>query len=456
MTTEVATHLGSLALAEFGVGLRYDDLPDDVRQLARQVLLDTVGVTLAGSNTAEAVAMQRGLRELDGGLGDTAIWGTTQQTGLAQAALANGVAAHTRELDDFGGCAHTGAIVIPAALSVAARAHADGRTLLTALVVGYDVARRVMDAGGGYLAFKQRGWHSTGTCGGFGAAAAVAYILGLSVEQTVSALGLAASSAAGTWAFIHDGVMSKRLHAGLAAQAGVTAAYLARSGVTGPARIFESDWGGFYSTYVGTADPGALTKGLGTDFRIRLVGFKPYGACRGTHSGIEAALNLRERLRLRPEHVDHVVVRGSTIHMKQLANQEPRTMLAAQMSLPYSIATALVAGSAMLDQFTDEARERPEVRALARRVTVVLDPTVADGAEPILEAHLTTGETVTERVLVAKGASARRLAEAELHEKFHATAGLVLNGRRVAELEAQLLTVADTRDVAELVAQLRP
>src|SRR4029079_15865366 len=142
-----------------------------------------------------------------------------------------------------------------------------GRELLTAIVIGYDIAKRAMDGGGGYLAFKAVGWHSTSVCGGFGAAAAAGRLLGLDAKRIQWALGYAGSNAGGTWAFIPEGAMSKRVHPGFAAQTGVVSAYLAASRVTGPTSIFEADWGGFLPTYVGDkAEPQRATQGLGTDF----------------------------------------------------------------------------------------------------------------------------------------------------------------------------------------------
>jgi 2-methylcitrate dehydratase PrpD len=238
-------------LANYANKLTYDDLPDDVRKRAHLVLLDTLGCAMAGSGTEEIAQIRRAMLQANGGGGDASYWGTHDKAPLPLAALANGAAVHAREIDDFGGCAHSGAVVIPAALGVAARTGASGKDLLTAIVVGYDIARRVMDGGGGYQAFKKLGWHSTSACGGFGAAAAAAKLLGLDAQHIQWALGYAGSNAGGTWAYIPDGAMSKRIHPGFAAHTGVVAAYLAANDVTGPTQIFEAPWGGYYPTYVG-------------------------------------------------------------------------------------------------------------------------------------------------------------------------------------------------------------
>lgn len=443
-------------MSEYAATLRYEDIPDDVRELAKLVLLDTLGCAFAGSTTDEVRCIRDAMSAASGTGGDTLLWGTRMRVPLPMAALANGAAVHAREIDDFGGCAHSGSVVIPAALGAGARVRASGKELLTAIVIGYDIARRAMDGGGGYLTFKEVGWHSTSTCGGFGAAAAVGRLLGLDAKRLQWAIGYAGSNAGGTWAYIPEGAMSKRVHPGFAAQTGVVAAYLAEKGVTAPESIFEAEWGGYYPTYVpGKATPGAATEGLGEDFRIRLVGFKPYAACRGIHSSVDVIVAMREKHGIRASDVAKVTVRGSRTHVKQLSKQVVQTALDAQMSLPYSIATALESGGAMFDQYTAEALARPSVNALARDITVLHEPSVADGEEPYVDVHLKDGRTLTDRVLIARGDCLNPLPEADLVGKFRTTAGLVLDAAGVARLEKAVRDVATLDDVSELDALMQ-
>ena len=450
MVTVTRKHI-SAQFAEYAAGLRYEDLPADVRELAHLVLLDTIGCALAGSTTDEVVRIRGAMAAASGGAGDSALWGTGERLPLPMAALANGAAVHAREMDDFGGCAHSGSVVIPAALGTAARVGASGRDLLTAIVIGYDIAKRVMDGGGGYQTIKDLGWHSTGTCGGFGAAAAAARLLKLDAKRIQWALGYAGSNAGGTWAFIPEGAMSKRVHPGFAAQTGVMSAYLAASGVTAPESIFEAEWGGYYPTYVpGKATPEKATAGLGSDFRIRLVGFKPYAACRGIHSSLDVILTLRKTRGIKASDVAGVKVRGSRTHVKQLGKQAVETALDAQMSLPYSIAVALETGGAMLDQYTAEALRRPSVRELARRVTVTHEPSVPDGAEPYVDVELKNGERLTERVEIARGDCENPLSESELVEKFRVTAGQVFDAERVARIERAVRDIEKSANVRPL------
>lgn len=231
-------------LAQFCAETRFEDLPPALVEQAKRHILDTFGAALAGADSA--VALQA--RQVFGAEPGTAlVWGTTLGVGAGHAALLNGIAAHALELDDTGGCDHSGAVVLPAvmaALSLVDRP-VDGREFITAVVIGYEIGRRVLEACGSYAAHNSAGWHSTATCGVFGAAAACARIFALDVGQTVSALGIAGSFSGGLWAFIHDGSQSKKLHSGRAAEGGLLAARFAREGVSGPSVLFDDVWGDF-------------------------------------------------------------------------------------------------------------------------------------------------------------------------------------------------------------------
>lgn len=204
-------------LAQFCTDARFEDLPPALVEQAKRHILDTFGATLAGAVSDVAKTAQK---VFAGEAGRSLIWGTGQWVGAAQAAMLNGIAAHALELDDTGGCDHSGAVVIPAVMAAVSLSEqaVTGREFITAVVIGYEVGRRVLEACGGYAAHNGAGWHSTATCGVFGAAAASARILRLDAGQTLSALGIAGSFSSGLWAFIHDGSQSKKLHSGRAAE----------------------------------------------------------------------------------------------------------------------------------------------------------------------------------------------------------------------------------------------
>src|SRR6185295_17161523 len=189
---------------------------------------------------------------------------------------------------------HPGAVVIPAAIAMAEKTGASGERLVTAIAAGYEVMIRSSLALNPSAA-RLRGWHLTGVCGPFGAAAACASLLELDEEQTAWALGLAGTQGAGLWAFNADGTMSKRLHAGKAAHSGVMAAELAALGFTGPTQIYEFHDGGVLKAFSDASDPAPLTSDLGNTFHLDATSIKPYSCCGSTHSYVDAALELRRK-----------------------------------------------------------------------------------------------------------------------------------------------------------------
>jgi 2-methylcitrate dehydratase PrpD len=452
----VSVHTPTLCetLAEFAAGLRWDALPDPVVAHAKLLLLDTLGAALAGVHTDEGRAVREAARWFGGEDGPAGIWGTMARATPATAALVNGTTAHAQELDDFGGCDHSGAVVVPAVLAcVAAPVQAGGeaplgaggdggRRVLTAMVVGYDVALRVLEASGGYRAHNGRGWHSTGTCGSFGAAAAAARVLGLDARRTAWALGLAGSFTGGTWAFLADGAMSKRYHPGRAAETGVLAAALARAGFTGPTRVFEAGWGGFLETYTpGKTRPAALTEGLGHEFKLLRSGVKPYASCRGAHATLDVVFDLARRERLDADDVARVEVKTTEQDRQMLGDPDPQTRLAAQMSLPYCVAVAWVTGRASLAEFEPPRLRDPAVRAFMPRVTVTADPALPEGAEAHVTVVTRDGRRLRGHVPFARGAPENPLTDQEVIAKYEELAARALRPEAVRQVREAVFTL---------------
>lgn len=443
-------------LAEFGVTLRLGQVPAAVVAHAKLLTLDTLGAALAGVPTAEGQAAIRAARTLAPVDGPSTVWGTALRTTRAAAALVNGIAAHAQELDDFGGCDHSGAVVVPAALAASEGRGVSGDRLLEAIIVGYDVALRVMEAAGGYRRHNGRGWHSTGTCGSFGAAAAAAKVLNLDARHTTWAIGIAGSFTGGTWAFLADGAMSKRYHPGRAAETGVVAAVLAQEGFTGPAQVFEAEWGGFLPTYAsGDAEPHRLTERLGAEFKIMRSGVKPYACCRGAHSTLDAVLDLRRRHAVTPDQVAAVTIRCTAADMQMLGDRDPRTRLAAQMSLPYSVAAALVTGRASLTEYEEARLTDPATRALMGRVEMRVDAALGEGAEPYVTITTRDGGSHAGHVDVGRGAPENPLPASEVIGKYDDLAARALAPKSVAAIKDLVLALEDVPTVDSLCESLR-
>ena len=453
MDTTLAGHL-----AVYCTGLSLDSLPAAVVDQATCLLLDLLGAALAGSDTPEALAAGKAVQLLSPCAGPCTLWGTTAMATPAGAALHNGIVAHARELDDFGGVDHTGAVVVPVILAVAeAFPILSGRQALEAMVVGYEVGRRVLDSAGGYRAHNHGdGFHSTGTCGSFAAAAAAAKAMGLSCEQTLWALGLAGSCTGGTWAFTMDGAMSKRFNVGRAAETGIVAACLARSGFTGPAHVFEAAWGGFLGSYARTElQPEALICPRPPGYGILRSGIKPYAACRDIHSSLDVVLDARQRHSLQPADIASIEVRCIPEMMQMVGKIDfPTTRIEAQLNLSYSIAVALVTGKAFLAAFEAPFLADPEVKRLAGLVHLIESPELPFDSEPYLTLTTTDGRVITGHVDFASGAPQNPLPQAAIIKKFEALAGRLLSPVGVAELRDKVLAVATLADVRAITSSL--
>jgi 2-methylcitrate dehydratase PrpD len=378
---------------------RYDDLPAAVLAHARRAVIDWLGSAVAGSIEEPARLAQK----IAAGLGASseATVFSAGRASAAAAAFANGVASHILELDDIhkGSTVHAAAPIIPAALAVAEREHADGRAFLAAVTLGYEAAFRIGEAvnPSHYYFF-----HPTGTVATFGAAAAAGSLMNLDAGQMVDALGSAGTQAAALWEFNADGAMSKHLHPGKAAMNGVLAADLARVGFTGATRILEGERGFLRaftrgpqrsapligeSPLVGESAPpydlSRMTDGLGTRWKIGENGYKLYSCCGHTHTAVDCALDIRSRARWTRDDVLRQVA-GITIETygpgyEIVKAMNPKTPYQAKFSLAYCVAAALVDGAVGLAQFSNErfsaegVRE-PAIAELLRRVRV----TVAD------------------------------------------------------------------------------
>lgn len=443
-------------LAAFYSRLRAEALPPETVHAVRRHVLDTLGASLAGIHQPEPEAALATARVAYGEGGAAVLWGRSETLAPAAAALVNGTAAHALELDDASGCDHSGAVVVPAVLAALPLAVGAGEgDLIAAVTIGYDLGRRMLEASGGYDAHNNAGWHSTGTCGVFGAAAAVARLLACDEVITRNALGIAGSFASGTWAFMSDGAMTKRLHPGHAAASGVLAVLLARSGMTGPAAIFDAPWGGFLPTYAGEkADCSALTIGLGKDWRIHRSSIKPYASCRGTHAAVEAMLRLRaEGASVRNVSAIRVNVHPTIVRM--CGATSVATLLDAQMSLPYAVAVALVRGGADLPMFSETVRRDPAVIEQAGRVEVIesAEPMTNVAAELVLE--FTDGAQRRLRIDVPAGSAANPLPDDSVIAKYRSLASPIIGAEQAAALEDAVLRLGKGVQPAELLGALR-
>ena len=449
------TATSSQRLAAFAADLRFADLPTEVVDHMKVCLLDTLGCGLYGSTLPWTRIVLDTVSAVDGG-GPCPVWGSTARLSSPHAALVNGTAVHAFELDDLHprSIVHPGSVVAPAALAVSAMGgKVSGRDLLVALVAGYEVAARAGSTMG--AAHLLAGWHPTGTHGTLGAAAAAGSVLGLSSTEMAHAIGTAGSQSSGLMAS-QFGAMVKRLNAGHAAQSGVYASMLAQRGFTGIADLFDSEYGGYLSTFSPTSDPTWTTAGLGSTWEVLNVGFKPYSTNGSCHASIDALLDLRRTEGVRAQDVESVRVRCSSATFHHVGwDYVPDSVTTAQMNLSYIVAVVLTDGDAFVDQFTPERIIDPALVELASRVHVSPDPDIdarGDTARHCthLELHLHDGRVLSQDREYARGSARSPLEVDDVVEKFRRLSAKAIDDDQAEDLRRLVDRLEDVDDVRSL------
>src|SRR5499433_4005892 len=366
-------------IADFVSQLRFEQIPEPVRERGKLLVLDSLGCAIYGAKLEWCRILQQTFGDLDASR-TTSIWGTAERLSSTNAALVNGTQVQGFELDDVhrDGVLHCGAVTLPALIAVA-ESHADlsGSDFLAAAVAGYEIGPRVGRCMG--QEHIGQGWHSGATLGVFSAAAGAARGLKLDPEQTVHALGIAGTQAAGLMAAQY-GAMVKRMHAGRSSQSGLYGALLAKAGFTGIRDVFEAPYGGFCTTFSRSTDRfnmDALSAGLGSDWEAMRVALKFYSCVGSNHTTLDAIRDIRARRPFKLDELDKIVVHGSQVTVDHVGwPYRPEGLTSAQLNLPFCVATLLLEGDVFVDQFKPEAVDDPARIALSRKVEVVHDPEI--------------------------------------------------------------------------------
>jgi 2-methylcitrate dehydratase PrpD len=408
-------------LAAFALDLEWNDIPDDVRTLARGHLLDALGIALASSRTDFGASVHGAGLALGAGSESTVI-GFGTRLPAPSAALVNGTLAHGLDYDDthIEAVYHATAPALAATLAAGEATGADGRSALVAFVVGLELGCRLAVAAPG--AFHDRGFHPTALCGTFASAAVAARLHDDARPALVNALGLCGSQAAGILELRESWL--KRLHPGWAAHAGLVAATLGRHGFRGPATVFEGPHG-FFASHLGRVPEGADSPAheLGSRWAARGIALKPYPCCHFVHAFVDAALVLRDQVR-----VDDIarIDCPLTARLQPLVGEprerriRPPTIYDALFSVPYAVALALVRGRVDLAAFYDEPLDDPAVLAVAAKAYCPDDPASDYPKHFPGEVRITLkdGRTLARREATSRGTPERRLSPAEIEAKF--------------------------------------
>ena len=367
-----------------------------------------------------------------GANGCATIIGTRMRTIPGLAAMANGASAHGIEQDDThsGGSIHLGATMYSAALALAETLPDTlPDAFFTAVVAGFEAAARIAMA----VQPKEHyalGFHMTPTCGVFGAAITSAKLLGLSAEQTLAAVGIAGSMAAGSMEFLADGAWTKRIHPGLAAQNGIHAALLAAEGFTGPLRILEGR-DGFLHGYSRNPIAERLTAGLGESFEILHTAVKPHACCRYMQGPIDAILAIMSEHKIEASQIRQIEIAvleagWGIVAEPQARKYSPESVVDTQFSMPFGAAVAAIDGVAGLEQFTLEKARSPKIRELINKVALVKDPRIEENFPKEWAARVTiemeTGQRWEKFVRYPKGDPENPLTWDEMAAKFQTLA----------------------------------
>lgn len=455
------------AIAGFVSGLGYDAVPPEVRDRIKLLILDSLGCGLYGADLEWTRIIRETLGALDRTADGCRVWGTGERLSAPHAALVNGTMVQGFELDDVHrrGVLHVGAVTLPALIAVTETkggqsGRMSGKDFLTAAVAGYEIGPRVgICMGQEHIG---QGWHSGATLGVFSAAAGAARGLGLTAEQTVNALGVAGTQAAGLMAAQY-GAMVKRMHAGRSSQSGLYGALLAANGFTGIQDVFESEYGGFCTTLSRSRDRfdmAELSRGLGEDFETMRISLKFYSCVGSNHTTLDAIRTMRERQPFEADDVERFVVHGSQVTVDHVGwPYKPEGLTSAQLNLPFCVATYMLEGDCFVDQFTPDCVADPDRMAYSERVETMHDPEITGKGstarhEVWVEIFLNDGTRLAERCEAPRGSERSFASEADVAAKFKKLAKHTLPDAQADELCDAVLNMEDLQEAGEIARLL--
>ena len=454
------------AVTQFIVDAKLSAMPADVVAQGKRCLVDGLGVTLAGSTMHGSALIRDYVRSVSEKKEATAVGADAFVTSAAQAALINAGSGHAMDYDDtqlsttpdrtFGLLTHPTVPVLAAAMAVAERRGASGAAFLEAFLVGFEVECKIAEAIDPN--HYERGFHSTGTAGTFGAAAAVAKLLNLNAQAIGHMLAIAASMSSGIR--VNFGSMTKPLHAARAAQNGVVAAELAARGFTGGDNGLDGQWG-YFQVFGGGADLDRLIPVMGKPHAIVSPGvsIKPYPCGSLSHPTLDAMLKAVTDHDLKPDQIKAVRVRAGNNILEPLRYKIAKNELEAKFSLPFLMSSIILRRKAGVREFTDEFVAEAPVQRMMEKVTGVFDPKIDamgyDKIRSVVEIDLTDGRSLVQASDDRyRGGPDRPFTREELHAKFVDCAQLTLPAARIQQALTQIESVESLGNVTELVRTL--
>jgi 2-methylcitrate dehydratase PrpD len=408
-----ATQHVTKILAKYIVSAQYEDLPANVRKEGLRTLLNWVGVAVGGSHHETIDIAVDALKPVSG-LAQASLLGRRERFDVMNAAFINGVSSHIFDYDDthLKTIIHPAGPVMSAILALAEYQPTDGRAFLNALILGVETECRIGNAV--YPDHYDRGWHITGTAGVFGAAAGAGKLLGLSEQQMIWALGLAASQPVGLRESF--GSMNKSFNPGRAASNGLFAALLASKNFTSSNEMIEAKRG-WANTISTKQDYKEITDGLGERYEALLNTYKPFACGIVMHPAIDAAIQLRNQYQLKPDQIDTINLRVNPLVLELTGKKTPTTGLEGKFSIYHAVAAAIVEGAAGEKQFSDRAVQDPTILALRSRVAPVVDPSVKP-EQVEMSIALKDGRQLEKTIQHAIGSLEAPMSDRDLETKF--------------------------------------
>lgn len=460
-----STHEFTKRIGDFITQTSMTDMPPEVARIAKNAIIDCVGVTMPGSREEASLITQR-YAETIGANEEASVIGTTHRTSATLAALANGIAAHVLDLDDVNSLliGHPSVVLMPTVMAAGEMIGASGKQILIGYILGFEVMVKL--AGMLNPAHYEHGWHATSTFGTLGAAAAAAKILGLSAEKTQRALGLATSLAGGVRR--NFGTMTKSFHAGNAARAGVESALLSQMGFTAHHEILDHSMG-FLDVFGIVAEDARETvvQTLGNPFELTATGidFKRYPCCGGVLASVDAAIAIHQNPRFSLDQVDSIECGENALGPQILVYGDPQTPLEAKFSIEYGVCRALIDGELGLEGFTEEKVKDPLLKKLLGKTRAFVHPDLekvrlskedrAQRFPSILTVRLRDGTMLTERVDNAKGRWDNPFTQEEVFAKYRQYAGPHLTPEQVDSSLEMMDTLETLTNVSQLISQLK-
>jgi 2-methylcitrate dehydratase PrpD len=432
----------------------YNNIPDKVLQKTAVLVMDALGVAIAGSNTKEGRIISELVQQL-GGNGNSTVIGQANPIDPARAALANGVMGYSIGLTDTHSTSitHPGSAIVPAALAVAEQEGCNGGDLLKAITMGYEVVTRL----GKVInpSHRARGFHTSATCNPFGAATAAALLLGCNKEQLAWAFGNAGTTSSGLFEFRLAGDMTMAFHGGWPAQSGVTVAYMAMKGYTGPRTILEGQ-DGFLRAMSDSYDIDGINRDFGKRFAVEDMSIRAYCACRYAHTAIDALeIIKRRRNGINPAEIKEIIIYTHKTAIDQ--ETEPNSLVSARLSMVFNIAMALVYGPKLREIGPDDLNDK-KIQDMYEKIIVLEDPKITAEFPRLwtsrVKVIMKDGSVDEETVDYAKGDPMNPMTIEEIKNKFKLITSPIMSSERIDKVLASINNL-DSMNVREFMQTMR-